>query len=116
MNLNNCTCGPYHSIRPPEPCPIHDPERAYWRMKLLQEFGGQYTTTTTTTAQLDSYKGDAFAKKGQPDPLVHYKRRAGDRDAICGEYVGEEFFWAGTIRYVTCKDCRLQLEIGNTDG
>lgn len=53
--MSNCTCGPYMSVIPPEPCAIHDPERAYWRAKYLREFGSNDLTwisndTTITTA------------------------------------------------------------------
>lgn len=50
-----CTCGPYMSVIPPEPCAIHDPERAYWRAKFLKEFGGGtrlYTTNSTTAPRV----------------------------------------------------------------
>ncbi len=50
---NGCTCGPYLSIIPPEPCPLHDPERAYWRAKLLSEFPNYGRTYTTTSAKID---------------------------------------------------------------
>jgi len=43
------------SVIPPEPCPIHDPERAYWRAKYLSEFGAsprQRFTADTNTVSL----------------------------------------------------------------
>ncbi len=50
--MSNCTCGPYMSVIPPEPCPIHDPERAYWREKYLSEFCGKRTVTTGNTSTI----------------------------------------------------------------
>ena len=116
MNINNCTCGPYSSILPPEPCPIHDPERAYWRMKLLQEFGGQYSTTTTTVTAntvgaTKSLLHDAHWKKDKPDPIVHLAISPGGTVAMCGVRLDDDKWWAGTIRYTTCENCKRQAEI-----
>lgn len=57
--MSGCTCGPFWSVVPPDPCPMHDPERAYWRAKYLAEFGqsrGSFVTTGTNLIALD-YRG-----------------------------------------------------------
>jgi hypothetical protein len=47
-----CTCGPYLSVIPPGPCPIHDPERAYWAAKLRRDFPTRSLLTTTTSIKV----------------------------------------------------------------
>ena len=119
-----CTCGPYASVIPPEPCPLHDPERAYWRMKLLKEFGDQTygTTTTTTTATITPKPpGDPVAPGDIPmfkpfvveRPPIHYNTSdglgSGDKLACGLDATEDDIHWARVAAWVTCKDCRNEL-------
>ena len=90
------------SIIPPEPCPIHDPERAYWRMKLLQEFGGQTTTTTSTIPK--------FEPPVPPKPVVHLlaTERLCDIITECGVVIGDssDGAWSRKMEWVDCDECK----------
>lgn len=94
MSLSNCTCGPYMSVIPPEPCPIHDPERAYWRMKLLQEFGGKSYTTNTTLPQRD--------------PFYHFMPDGQQDTTLCG---APAHTWVRVPEWVRCDECKKHLEM-----
>jgi hypothetical protein len=103
-NLYSCTCGVYNSVIPPEPCPIHDPERAYWRMKLLQEFGGQAPVTTTTT--IPKYE----APRVEKDEVHFNYAEFGKHDVLaCGADPGaDDIRWARVLDWVTCPACRVR--------
>lgn len=103
-SLSACTCGPYSSIIPPEPCPIHDPEKAYWRRKLLAEFGGHETKTTTNTASVVR----DFPKPGTK--LMHYMEKEEGtllRYPLCQSEAGA---WTRVEDWVTCKVCKDKME------
>ena len=122
MNLNGCTCGPYMSVIPPEPCPIHDPERAYWRIRLLREFGEEsgYTTTTTTVTgrapgtpepQFDIPKYESPKVK---EELVHYNPTDSiePMNVLCGQYAfGKDIRWARILNWVTCEKCKRATQL-----
>lgn len=50
--MSTCTCGPFWSVVPPGPCPIHDAENYYWHMKARREFGQQYLPPTNNTVPI----------------------------------------------------------------
>jgi hypothetical protein len=108
-NLYSCTCGVYNSILPPEPCPIHDPERAYWRRRLLAEFGGHETTTVTTTSANSIPKYEA--PKG-PEYEVHYNYSPiGLLDKLaCGaDPDDKDVRWSRVANWITCQACKVRV-------
>lgn len=105
IGANGCTCGAYMSVIPPEPCPIHDPYRAYWRMKYLREFGPTGVSTTTNT-DIPKYEPPVV----EEDP-IHFNvyADAGEKLA-CGTDPDEDHIrWARVKGWVTCKDCKQAL-------
>ena len=115
FGANGCTCGPYASILPPEPCPIHDPERAYWRMKYLREFGNVGVGVTTNTATITS---DGIPKYKSPvleDYPVHFNTSKSLKEAdklACGlDATEDNIRWARVAAWVTCEDCKKSLGV-----
>lgn len=113
--LSTCTCGAYNSIIPPEPCPLHDPERAYWRRRLLAEFGGDTGTSTTTNTA--SIKTDDIPKYVPPKVekrITHYNySHAGILDKIaCGADPSDtKIGWARVLAWVDCERCKEVVQI-----
>lgn len=113
MNYDGCTCGPYMSVIPPEPCPFHDPERAYWRARLLKEFGAGTSTTTNTTGLIRT--GEAILGSDGSITRVYHFMDFPDHDhrsAVCGNTTGA---WTRVSEWVTCEACKKMMEAGNAD-
>lgn len=51
----NCTCGPYWSVIPPGPCPIHQP-LAWMEADIVRRYRVHYyTTTSTNTSTIEGW-------------------------------------------------------------
>jgi hypothetical protein len=117
-SLYACTCGAYASVIPPEPCPIHDPERAYWRRRLLAEFGGNTgTSTTTNTASVSAPKATYDIPKYEPpkakEYVMHYNyapRNILDKIACGADPENPETRWARVLAWVNCEKCKRVVE------